>query len=139
MAIGAGDIVTPSRTSADYTTGYQAQPLQIGVCDAVGVGDNRDVLWADGRLEMNIDEDALDALSGGVSQTLKLAKVVELAINPNLALQPSPAYDGVVLGQFRRNPAGAGTLGPDRVQVKLLNSRAYYELPARDANQLDDR
>jgi len=139
MAIGAGDIVTPSRVSADYTTGYQAQPLCIGVCDAVGGGDDRTILWEDGRLEANIDEDTLDALSGGVSQTLMIAKVVELAINPSLPLQPSPSYDGVVLAQFRRNPAGAGVLGPDRLQVKLLGSKAYYEVLARDANQLDDR
>lgn len=140
MAIAAGDIVMPHRVSTDYTVGYQAQPPTIGACSNVGgPGAFYDVLWETGRRSLSVEGVALDKLWTAAGDPTLVGKVVELAINPDMSLQPSSSYDGIVLGQFRRDPAGDGNLGPDRVVVKLLNSGAYYEADARDVNRLDDR
>jgi len=138
MSLVVGDYVTPHRVSTDYTLGTQPQPTRFGVVDAVGGGNNRTVLWDDGQLEANIDEDALDECVVASTEAM-VGKVVELDVNPTAALQPSSSYDATVIAALRRDPAGDGSPSDNRILCKLLNADVYYETLASNASQLDNR
>lgn len=137
MAIAAGDIVTPHRVSAEYTRGFQGQPPEFGVCDEVDGGD-RTILWGRGWHEAGIVEAALDEVVAPLSLAL-LGKVVELDINPTVALEPSGSYDATVVARYRRDLSASGTYTADLVLCKLVNADVYIETVATNARALDDR
>ena len=137
MAIVAGDFVTPHRVSAEYTRGYQAQPVRFGVCDAVD-GGNRSVLWDDGRHQTGIAETALDEVLAPTATT-QMGKVVELDINPTATLEPSPSFDAAVVGMYRRDLEAAGAITANYCLVKLINANVYLEVLASRVGILPPR
>lgn len=96
------------------------------------------MLWDDGVLQQNIDPDSLDRVELPEEYTL-VGKVVEMDVNLVAAMQLSSSFDATVISRFRRDPAGGGSPGEDRVLCKLLNVPAWYETYAANVSPLHNR
>jgi hypothetical protein len=115
----------------------QPQPPRFGkVENAAGF----DILWEDGfEVTLSVGP-AVDVLHDVTAANQNLiGKVVRLDINLTTVIQPSPAYDALVISAFRRERGGDGTISADRVLVQLLSNQMYLEVPVTQVTRLDNR
>jgi hypothetical protein len=138
MPLANGDLVavrSPGNAPGTYIDWMQYQPPAFGiVANAAGVV----VLWENGRYTaVVVAGQSLDKIRPGFSD--RLGHVVRIDNNPTAALQPSAAFDAVVVMSYSRQRNGDGTIGPGRLLCKLLSNGAWIEVSESSTRRLEDR
>jgi len=141
MALAEQSIVTLRNSGTKYPTTtvprITPQPPIFGMVEALA--GTATVLWQTGLRQATIDANVLDELLPADSADITALAgkiVIHAQANAAAGVVDNPAYSGVVLMMYRRDPAGLGNPGESLALVQLVGG-GYMEFPASELVAVD--
>jgi hypothetical protein len=122
MAIVAGDEVALIMDSSFATLGRRGNVL-FGIANVVTSPTDIDVLWENGQLSEGLIAAILDKILPLVNAEQAVYTFTDGSGGVN-----NPAYQGVVVRTYSRNPAGTGSATPFTL-LRSVSDGQLYEVP----------